>query len=56
MGHAEANPMNPTAGRAVSAMDTPATGWELYKGWVYGSMVVLIVLAVGAGFWFHYHP
>ncbi len=41
-----------------SARHGPArdTRWDLYKGWVLGLLIVVIVLAVGAGFWFHYHP
>ncbi len=27
-----------------------------YTGWIAGSLVILAVLAIGAGLWFHYHP
>jgi hypothetical protein len=29
--------------------------WELYKGWIFGLLLILIVLSVGAGFWIHFH-
>jgi hypothetical protein len=40
--------MGPAPGRATS--------WELYKGWIVGLLIIVIVLAVGTGFWLHYHP
>jgi hypothetical protein len=30
--------------------------WDLYKGWLLGILIVVIVLAIGAGFWLHFHP
>jgi hypothetical protein len=27
-----------------------------YAGWIAGGLVILAVLAIGAGLWFHYHP
>lgn len=48
--------MSAATARALSREDTPATSWELYKGWVYGLVIILAVLSVGAGFWFHFHP
>ena len=26
-----------------------------YRGWIAGAVIVLIVVAVAAGFWFRYH-
>jgi hypothetical protein len=48
--------MNATS--ASSALRTEAAGsrWDLYKGWVFGFLVIVIVLSVGAGLWFHFHP
>ncbi|MFZ0830467.1 MAG: hypothetical protein WAN40_04950 [Thermoplasmata archaeon] len=48
--------MTAAALRATAAGPVPASSWELYKGWVIGLVIILIVLAVGAGFWLHYHP
>jgi hypothetical protein len=41
-----------------SATGTPArdSRWDLYKGWILGLFIIVIVLAVGAGFWLHFHP
>lgn len=46
--------MNP---HTLSA-NSPAvpTRWELYKGWFLGVILIVSVLAVGAGFWLRYHP
>lgn len=44
---------------AASVGQNPAvssTPWELYKGWFLGLIIIVIVLAAGAGFWLHYHP
>ncbi len=30
--------------------------WELYKGWIIGLIIIVLVLSAGAGLWFHYHP
>jgi hypothetical protein len=27
-----------------------------YNGWIAAGIVILAVLAIGAGLWFHYHP
>lgn len=43
-----------TAGAAASGED-PVSAWALYKGWVVGLVIILLVLSVGFGFWFHYH-
>jgi hypothetical protein len=26
------------------------------KGWIAGAIIVLVIFATAAGFWFHYHP
>lgn len=46
-----ANPV----GTATSEND-PVSPWSLYKGWVVGLVIILLVLSVGFGFWFRYHP
>jgi hypothetical protein len=33
-----------------------ASAWELYKGWILGLLLIVILLAVGAGLWLHFHP
>jgi hypothetical protein len=40
----------------VAATNRAPSTWELYKGWFLGLFLIVIVLAVGAGFWFHFHP
>ncbi len=30
--------------------------WSAYHGWIAAGIVILAVLAIGAGLWFHYHP
>jgi hypothetical protein len=27
-----------------------------YTGWLVGGLIILAVLAIGGGLWFHYHP
>jgi hypothetical protein len=39
---------------APSRMDDEDRG--AYIGWLAGGLVIVAVLAVGAGLWFHYHP
>lgn len=48
--------MSATAVSADRNTEGPVGRWELYKGWFLGLIVIVIVLAVGAGFWLHYHP
>jgi len=39
---------------------SPPTPFEdergAYAGWLAGGLVILAVLLVGVGLWFHYHP
>lgn len=37
-------------------MRASAMGEGDLKGWVAGALVIVGVLAVGAAFWFRYHP
>jgi hypothetical protein len=48
--------MTATAVGPATARRATDGRWDLYKGWFLGFLVVFIVLAVGAGFWFHFHP
>ncbi len=34
----------------------PGARGNRYAGWIAGGLAILAVLAVGAGFWFRYHP
>jgi hypothetical protein len=40
---------------AAAATDRVGT-WEIYGGWIAGGVAILAVLAVGAAFWFKFHP
>lgn len=40
-------------GTAASWMDDDRGA---YTGWLVGGLIILIVLGIGAGLWFHYHP
>jgi hypothetical protein len=48
--------MNAAALGSAPSRRSVDSRWDLYKGWVLGLLIVVIILAVGAGFWFHYHP
>ena len=48
--------MTGAALRATTTSAVPASAWDLYKGWVVGFVIILIVMGAGAGLWFHYHP
>lgn len=46
---------------ATVIQSTPNDGvressWTLYKGWIVGLLIILVVLAVGATLWLHFHP
>ncbi len=42
--------------RAVGDRGAPATSWDLYKGWIVGGMIILVILVVATVVWFHFHP
>ncbi len=48
--------LSAVAVRAAAQPEGPATPWELYKGWVAGAIIILVILSVAFGFWFRYHP
>ena len=48
--------MNTTPVRSVTPRETRTDSWALYKGWIMGGVIVLIVLSIGAALWLHYHP
>jgi len=48
--------MTATAVGSAPSRGARDSGWDLYKGWLIGVLIIVIVLAVGAAFWFHFHP
>lgn len=48
--------LSTVAVRAVAQPEAPARPWELYKGWIVGAIIIVVILAVAFGFWFHFHP
>jgi hypothetical protein len=48
--------MNAAAVAPSPRTEAPTSAWELYKGWFLGLLLIILVLAVGAGFWLHFHP
>jgi hypothetical protein len=48
--------MSATAVGRSAAGKTGSRSWEPYKGWVIGLVIIVIVLAIGAGLWFYFHP
>jgi hypothetical protein len=48
--------MNATSMGVASSRGAGGSGWDLYKGWIVGLLIIVIVLSLGAGFWLHYHP
>jgi uncharacterized membrane protein len=48
--------MNATAVASAPGGRTRNGRWDAYKGWLIGLLIIVIVLAVGAGLWLHFHP
>jgi hypothetical protein len=48
--------MNAAALGSAHSGQARSSRWDAYKGWLIGLLVIVIVLTVGAGFWFHFHP
>jgi uncharacterized membrane protein len=48
--------MNASALGSASRGQAGNSRWEAYKGWLLGLLIIVIVLLVGAGLWFHFHP
>lgn len=47
--------MTATAVGSARSAGTGDSRWDLYKGWLVGLLIIVLVLSVGAGFWLHYH-
>jgi hypothetical protein len=48
--------MNAAAVGSSPGTEVRASAWELYKGWILGLLLIVLVLGVGAGLWLHFHP
>ncbi len=46
--------MTATATRSDAAHGAGGGVWDLYKGWLVGLLILVIVLAVGTGLWLHF--
>lgn len=48
--------MNSPAVRAGVAGATRDRTWDVYKGWIVGGLIILVVLVVAGAVWLHFHP
>lgn len=47
--------MNAGAPRMAPA-HTADTSWDLYRGWIVGFLVILVVAGLATGLWLRFHP
>ena len=42
--------------QSTSESDAEEPAWGANSGWIAGFLVIVAVMAIGAAFWFMYHP
>ena len=48
--------MTTATARVMGESGGPATRWDLYKGWIVGTVIILVILVVATVAWLHFHP